>query len=419
MGIKDLQQNSLTKINPWRMLAWLFVAQVSVAFIGRSLAPLGLLIGADLSLTMAQIGMLPAALFLGQSLAAIPVGYFTDSIGSRRVLLMLSICLGLSFLLMTFSSVFLVILFLITLGGIGYGSMHPASNRGIIYWFSPNKRGTAMGIKQMGVTFGSALSALLLLPLASEWGWRPVLFGACLLLIFIGFLAFLFYNDPPSVKKATGAKDSESSHLLPSIYAMLKNKALILVSICAMGLSGGQMALNTYLVLFAYERLGISLVLSGVLLVISEVSGSFGRIVWGIVSDRLFNGRRIIVLIIIAFCTIFLSLTIALLPPGTSFGTMSLITVFFGFCMSGFNGIWMNTATELVPREQSGIASGFSITLGSWGVIVGPPLFGFIVDKTGSFVFGWLFLAIVMVIVIILLFYTMKIVNTNEALKSR
>lgn len=405
-----LNQNLETKKNPWKMLAWLFVAQVSVAFIGRSLAPLGLLIGTDLSLTMAQIGMLPAALFLGQSLASIPVGFLTDSIGSRKVLLMLSICLGSNFLLMTFSSVFWIVLLLIALGGVGYGSMHPASNRGIMYWFTSGNRGTAMGIKQMGVTFGSALSALFLLPLASEWGWRPVLFSASLFLIVIGFLAYLFYYDPPSMKKAD-LKSSEPGQLFKSIYALFKNKALILISLCAIGLSGGQMILNTYLVVFAYERLGISLVLSGVLLVISEVSGSFGRVIWGIISDTLFNGRRIIVLIIIAFFTVFLSLTIAFLPYGTSFWMMSLITIFIGFCMSGFNGIWMNTVTELVPREQSGISSGFSITVGSWGVIIGPPLFGFIVDTTGAFVFGWMFLAVVMVIVIVLLLYTMKTVN--------
>ncbi len=412
--MNDLQRISFENVSPWKMLAWLFIAQVCVAFIGRSLAPLGVLIGADLSLSMAQIGMLPAALFLGQSFASIPVGYFTDLIGSRRVLLMLSICLGLSFLLMTFTSAFLVLLFLITLGGVGYGSMHPASNRGIIYWFTSKKRGTAMGIKQMGVTFGSALSALMLLPLANEWGWRPVLLSACLLLIVVGFIAFLFYKDPPSVKNTKSLKSNKPTHLLPSISAMFKNKALILVSICAMGLNGGQMALNTYLVLYAYERLGISLVLSGVLLVISEVSGSLGRIIWGIISDHLFDGKRIIVLIIISFISFLLSLIVAFLPPGTSFWTMSIVTVFLGYCMSGFNGIWMNTATELVPREQSGIASGISITLGSLGVIVAPPLFGSIVDKTGTFVFGWLFLAIVMVLVIALLLYTLKVVHTTE-----
>ena len=37
----------------------------------------------------------------------------------------------------------------------------------------------------------------------------------------------------------------------------------------------------------------------------------------------------------------------------------------------------MNIALELVPKEQTGLSSGFSITLGSMGVIVVPPSFGF------------------------------------------
>jgi MFS transporter, ACS family, hexuronate transporter len=55
----------------WQMLIWLLIVQILVAFVGRGLVPLGVLIGADLSLTKAQIGMLPAGLFLGQALASI------------------------------------------------------------------------------------------------------------------------------------------------------------------------------------------------------------------------------------------------------------------------------------------------------------------------------------------------------------
>ncbi|WP_340083923.1 hypothetical protein MHB50_13620 [Siminovitchia sp. FSL H7-0308] len=33
----------------WMMLGWLLVIQVLVAFVGRSIAPLGILIGEDLS----------------------------------------------------------------------------------------------------------------------------------------------------------------------------------------------------------------------------------------------------------------------------------------------------------------------------------------------------------------------------------
>ncbi|SDZ81407.1 hypothetical protein SAMN05421743_101298 [Thalassobacillus cyri] len=63
------------KFEPWRMLLWLLMAQIMVAFIGRSLGPLGVLIEEDLSLTKAQVGLLPSALFLGQAVASIPTGF--------------------------------------------------------------------------------------------------------------------------------------------------------------------------------------------------------------------------------------------------------------------------------------------------------------------------------------------------------
>lgn len=396
------KQQLMNSMTPWKMLGWLFVTQVLVAFVGRSLAPLGVLIGHDLALTKAQIGMLPAALFLGQSLAAIPVGFLTDQYGSKRLLLALSGCLGASFRFMSLSSLFYFVLIIITIGGFGYGAMHPVSNHGVMYWFTAKKRGTAMGIKQMGVTLGSALAALVLLPLAKAFGWRPVLFGAGLLLILVGYLAYLFYDDP--VREHDMPK-------LASIKSILQHKPLLLVSLAAVGLQGSQMMLNTYLVLFAYEKLAISLVLAGVLLVISEVGGSFGRVGWGVISDRLFHGRRLIILMLIAIVAAVISFIISQLPSGTTFAVMAAITFVFGFCIAGFNGVWMNAATELVPKEQSGAASGFSVMIGSWGVIIGPPLFGFIVDKTGSFSAGWLFLSCILIIVVLLLSWTMIIVK--------
>jgi ACS family hexuronate transporter-like MFS transporter len=404
-----IHNGTAMSINPWRMLAWLLIAQILVAFVGRSLAPLGVLIGEDLSLTKAQIGMLPAALFLGQSLVAIPAGFMVDRIGSKKLLFLLSLCLGLPFILMSVTYFYWLILLLVVLGGAGYGAMHPTSNKGILYWFS-EKRGTAMGIKQMGVTLGSALAALLLLPAAVAWGWRPVMAGACLLLIAIGIFAYRFYFDPPD-EAEKGAAPDKPARLFASVLQLFKEKPLVLVSFGAMGLSGSQLILNTYLVLYAYEYLGIPLVLSGMLLVISEVSGSFGRVAWGIISDTVFHRKRIVVLVIVAAFSIAASIVIALLPPGTPFWVLVPITVLFGFCISGYNGIWMNAATELVPIGQAGIASGFSLMLGSWGVIIGPPLFGYIVDVTGAFTFGWLFMAGILSMVIVLLLFAMKSVK--------
>lgn len=407
------EYRAYSAISPWYMLGLLLVIQILVALIGRGLAPLGVLIGEDLSLTKTQIGLLPSALFLGQTLISLPAGFVTDRIGSKRMLLIVIITTGIAFIAMTFISLFSVILIMIAIGGVGYGAAHPATNRGIIYWFPQNRRGMAMGIKQMGVTVGSALAALLLLPLANIWGWRTAYFSASLLLIVAGLIAYSLYKDPP------GSNANKSSEKIGQFYSefvsVVKYRALVLISSGASILNGSQMILNTYLVLFAYEVIGLSLILSGLLLVISEIGGSLGRITWGMLSDLLFKSDRIVILMIIALLTAGIATVVAFVPVGISFFMIAPIIFCFGFCVSGFNAIWMNAATEIVPHNQSGMATGFSITVGSLGVIIGPPLFGLIVDTSGTFTFGWLFIAALMFLVMTLLIIAKKIVKKEPA----
>lgn len=394
------------------MLACLLLAQLLVAFIGRSVGPLGVLIGEDLELSKSQIGMLPAALFLGQAIASIPVGFVVDQTGSKTLLLLISLCVGSSFILMTFSHQFGFVLFLVVIGGLGYGAMHPVTNRGIIHWFQRTQRGFAMGIKQTGITTGSALAGLVLLPLAAMYGWRQVVAAACLLLIMGGVVSYTFYHD--SIKETNQDKKNLAS-FYGSMKHMVRNKPLMLVSISAMGLSGSQLCLVTYIVIYCYEYLDISLFLSGVLLVISEICGSIGRIVWGIISDRLFKGKRVIILMIISGISGVTSMILAFLPPSTTFGVMIPITMVFGFAISGFNAIWMNVASEVVDTTFSGLSSGFSITLGSLGVITLPPLFGFIVDFFGSFTAGWIMIVGVMILVFMLLLLLLLEIKTRAA----
>lgn len=385
-------QHELMGKRSWIMLGWLLFAQIFVAFIGRSISPLGVFIGESLTLTNAQIGMLPAALFLGQFAAAVPAGILADKIGTKPLLLAVSLCLGVSLFVASFTTSFLLLLLLIVIGGFGYGAMHPTSNRGIIYWFEHRRRGTAMGIKQMGVTAGSSLAALLLVPLAGWYGWRPVIMLAALHLMLAGLISFWRYQD---TLEATTSRNipHEKGKTMAKLKNMGRNRPLLLISGGAMGLNGAQMCVNTYLIIYAIQIIGLPIYLAGLLLVISEVAGSLGRIGWGVVSDRLFHGNRLIILSIIAVVSTISAVIMALFPPGTPFLAMAALAFLFGSCVSGFNGVWMNIATELVPARETGLASGFSISLGSWGVIIGPPLFGLVTDLTGVFAAGWYSLA--------------------------
>ncbi|SDO72104.1 MFS transporter [Halobacillus aidingensis] len=400
--------------NPWKMLVWLLIAQIMVAFLGRSLGPLGVLIGEDFELSKAQVGLLPSALFIGQALASVPAGFMVDRLGSRILLLCVAFCTGLSFMGLTLHSYYWLLLVLIGIGGVGYGAMHPTTNRGIVYWFEQKRRGTAMGIKQMGITLGSALAGLILLPMAVTYGWRPVLFIAAVLLVGAGMLSYFQYRD----HEQAGQHEKQSlKKFYASLWSMTKNKPLLYVSLSALCLNGSQMTLNTYIVFYSHEKLNISLYLAGILFVVSEVSGSLGRVGWGVISDRFFDGRRIVILLVIAVLTILSSTTVALVPETTGFVTMIPIVAVFGFAISGFNGIWMNVASELVPKEKSGLATGFSIMLGSMGVIIIPPLFGLMVDVSGGYTVGWFTIAGLMIIVLSLLIaISLHLKKTNHVL---
>jgi len=387
-------------MNPWRMLIWLLIAQILIAFIGRGVSPLGVFIGESLQLTNAQIGMLPAALFFGQFVASIPFGVFVDRVGTRRLLLVLTLVLGISFSLVSFATPFWLVLVLMAIGGVGYGAYHPVSTRGILYWFDSLQRGTAMGIKQMGVTVGSALAAFLLVPLSEMFHWRPVLFVSSLVLIIGGLICYYYYRD--AVVSMPKTKNARISKQLLSMFA---HRRLLLLTIGAMTLSASQMSLNTYLILYATNHLLVSIVFAGMLLVISEVGGSLGRVIWGMVSDRLFQGNRMIILCMIATISTLGFVTLATLSEGVNLVVLVLIIFVLGFCLAGYNGLWMNAATEIVPKEQAGLSSGFSTSIGAWGVILGPPLFGLIADVTGSYSASWIVMAVLMFFVAILFLF--------------
>lgn len=388
--------------------------QIAVAFVGRSIGPLAPFIEDSFHVTKAQIGSLTAALFLGQSLVSIPAGWYSDVLGSRRMLLMISLILGVFFLLISFAAAFWVLLLCVLFGGLGYGAMHTAANRGIIDWFPREMAGTAMGIKQMGVTAGSALSALALLPLAMLLGWRQALACSAVLLLVIGAVCFICYKDKPVLVSGSVT----STAFLRTVGELIRHKPLVLVSIAAMGLTSAQLSVTTYLVLFVSDALLYPLLIAGVFLSVSEISGSVGRVFWGFVSDRFFRGDRSIVLIIIAVITTLCGILVAFLPAQVTLWILVPVVILLGFCVAGFNGIWMNVAAESVPNHYAGIASGFSLSIGSLGVVFGPPLFGRIVDVTGGYPFAWGFMSLQMLVVIGLLVWTrreMKLINCKPA----
>ncbi len=60
-----------------------------------------------------------------------------------------------------------------------------------------------------------------------------------------------------------------------------------------------------------------------------------------------------------------------------------------GLCLIGYQGVSYSLIGELAGQAKTGTALGFMITINSVGTILGTPLFGFLVDITGSYPMAW------------------------------
>lgn len=397
-----LMKVKLSTYEHWIVLTYVFIFQFFTATIARSVAPMATVIAKDMQLTSVEIGYFPAALFLGQAIISIPSGYLTDKIGTRKMFLIITILLCFSFYLLTFSSTLTFILICIVFAGFSYGASHPATNRAIIDWFPITQRGTAMGIKQTSVTIGSAFAAICLLPIANGLSWKWAYIIVTTTFIIVGIYVTYRYKEKGESRNNTIGTTNLSNGKFKALW---KNNKLILITLTAFILSGVQMILNTFIVFYSLEYIQLSLFISGFLLVIAEVGGSVGRVLWGIVSDTIFRGNRIIVILIICILVSVMAFIVAFLPPNTPFLLFVLTVFFFGIGSNGFNGIWMNAASEVTTKMYAGMATGISITFGSLGAVCLPPVFGYILDKTNIFTYGWLSVSLFMLIPIALIFF--------------
>ncbi len=134
--------------------------------------------------------------------------------------------------------------------------------------------------------------------------------------------------------------------------------------------------------------------MAGVYLAVAQICAGGGRIAWGLVSDHLFGGERKIVLVIIGIITTVTTLAMSALTVTTP-GWMLWATVgLIGLSVLGRHGVSMIFVAELGGKALAGTAAGVFATIAYLGIIVGPPVFGYIVDKTGSYSLAWVVFAI-------------------------
>jgi sugar phosphate permease len=380
----------------WIILGILTVAQLVMSMGAYIWGPLAPVLRDEFNLSRAQIGTITSALYFASVIIAIPSGIAVDKLGDRIMLIISLIIMGIPFAIMALAKSYLFFIVFAAVGGLGYGVINQVSTKGIMYWFSARFRATAMGIKQTGVTLGGAIVAVLLPVLTVAYSWRLGVLVIGILMLVMAFLSLIFYKERP-VLPAEGASNvaptSKKGQKEGSLLKVMSNPVLLILCLITPLMAFGQTGIASFLVLYLEEDLNFSVGLAGGCLTVAMVAGTVGRIGWGIISDRLFAGDRIIPLIILSVIAFIGALGTAFLSKGSPVWLPFFWSILMGGTFIGWNAVLITLAAELAGKELAGSIMGILITIAWIGIIIGPPVFGYIADSFGYY-WSWLLIAV-------------------------
>jgi MFS family permease len=305
--------------------------------------------------------------------ASFGTGWLADRLGVRKTSLQGHLTLGVCTVAAALAPPFTWAFASFFLAGFGYSFLNPASTKGVMSWFHRDERATAMGIKQTGVPAGGVVTAMLAPALVLLIGWRGALAA-------LGMINFLFGDSVKHDFSERTADDAAAPLKIWSLLPVSCGTAIYLV---------GQMALITYTPLYLKDAMGFSPYWASQALALTQAGGMVGRIGWGVASDRLFGGRRKIVLIAIGVFSAAMILALSLMTPGSPMYLLLPVLFLAGVCLVGYQGVSYALIGEIAGKARTGAGLGLMITINAGCATLGTPIFGYIVDRTGSYAVAW------------------------------
>jgi predicted MFS family arabinose efflux permease len=329
---------------------------------------------------------------------SLPAGRMADRWGVLGTMVLGQAVIALGLLVVAGAPSFAFLVAVMVCAGLGYGIMNPSTAKAVIGWFPPRQRGTVIGLKQVGLPLGGTLGGLLMPPLALAVGWRTAVAVSALAIAALAALTWLLYRDPREAMPEAARPGAPSS-----LAEVLRSRDLWLVSIATLIFAGVQTAFLAYLVLYLREGVNLPLLTAARYLVIAQVLGTGGRILFGVLSDGLFGGRRRIVLVLAGIGSGACALLMAGTGPATAPWLLAPLAACFGLFGVGWNGVQHTLLAELAGPRAAGTAIGLGLAVSSAGVAIWPPVFGLAVERAGSYGPAWVGLALSMALGLALL----------------
>jgi sugar phosphate permease len=363
----------------WAVLAAGTAAQTGAAVFGVGLPVIAPTLQAEYGLSIAQVGVLLAAPWIGATVTLLPWGLAADRFGERTAL---ALGLGASSLLLVgcaYAPTFHDLIGLLALAGAAGSSVQSASGRAVMQWFAADERGLALGIRQTSIPLGGLIAALTLPPIATAGGTEAAF-------VYLAVLSLAGALAGGAVIRTAGEIDVVEAD---TVAQTLRDGRLWRLCFGSGIYLYAQVAIIGFGVLFLHDRHGLSERSAALVFAASQVLAAGFRIGGGRWSDVL--GSRIVPLRRVGVA-IAVALVLTSARTDASLWLLVPALAVAGGLSMAWNGLAFTAAAELAGASRSGAAIGFQQTMLSGIGVAAPVLFATTVSR-GSWALAFLLAA--------------------------
>jgi MFS family permease len=321
--------------------------------------------------------------FIIMGLGAFGWGWISDRYGTRIVVLIGAVLLGLALVLASQAQSLLV--FQLTYGiivGLSASAFFAPMIAAVTGWFETN-RSLAVSL----VSAGMGVAPLTISPFArwliTAYDWRTAMFiigvGAWVLLVPAAF----FVRQAPSAVPAGGAPQGAPGPAKGALARALRTPQFLVLGLtffaCCAAHSGPIFHMVSYAIICGVTPMAAVSIYS-----VEGLAGLGGRVLFGVAADRLGVKPVLIAGLLIQAVAIGTYLAV------TQLGEFYALAVIFGAAYGGVMPLYATLAREYFGQEIMGSVFGAVTMLSSLGMAIGPLAGGWIFDTYGGY--AWMFI---------------------------
>jgi predicted MFS family arabinose efflux permease len=371
----------------WVILWVVYFASVAAPLNQFKVPPIMPVLMQTYHLDLAQAGALMSVIALVGLILALPAGIILQRWGSRFTGLVALGCIAAGAGMGALSNSYGVLMTSRVVEGVGIGLISVVAPATIAMWFPPERQGGPMGIWSTWVPVGSVVMYLLA-PALTAWRGLPAVWWLGALFAMIMFVIYAaFVRRPPSQQPG----DISAAEPL-DLRKALANRNIWLLALEFACFTLAFVSLGTYYPTFLNTVRGYVLGQAAFVASIGTMVVLISAPLAGWVSDRI-NSRRLV------FSLPFLALAVLLIFPFRVTGwAIIAVAIAQGFIAGAVPTATFAAAPEVMRKPQwAGLGLAVILIGQNLGQLIGPVLFGQLVNSVGWAAAGNLLIVVCLV----------------------